>query len=263
AEPAQAAQAATAQSAAAAPLAGKRVLVSAGGTREAIDPVRYIGNRSSGKQGVALARAAARLGATVELIAANVEADVAGTSEQQENLQLTRVTSTADLQQVMNSAAEHADVIIMAAAVADFRPRAVADTKIRKAELTADAPVIELVRNPDILMGLVEQRRPHQVVVGFAAETARDDEHLLQLGREKLRRKGVDLLVVNPVGWTEGFEADHNSIVVLDQTENVRLRTSGTKDEIASAVLETISSVLNSSVLDSSALDSSALDEEQ
>ncbi|KPM54571.1 phosphopantothenoylcysteine decarboxylase [Frankia sp. CcI49] len=190
-------------------LAGRRVLISAGGTREYLDPVRFLGNASSGRQGYALARAAVARGAEVTVVAANVAlSDVAGAS-------ILRVGSAEQLRTAVHERAPGADVVIMAAAVADFRPAAEHQYKIKK---DAGAPEsIELTRNPDVLAELVRDRRPGQVLVGFAAETGGPDGGVLELARAKLARKPVDLLVVNQVGAGLGFEVEHNSAVLLDR----------------------------------------------
>ncbi|BAU81925.1 phosphopantothenoylcysteine decarboxylase [Streptomyces laurentii] len=192
-------------------LAGRHVVVSAGGTREPLDPVRYLGNRSSGKQGYALAKAAAARGARVTLIEANTGLpDPAG-------VDLVRVGTAVQLREAVVKAAADADAVVMAAAVADFRPAAYASGKIKKTD-DGGAPTIELVRNPDILAEISADRAlPGQVVVGFAAET--DD--VLANGRVKLRRKGCDLLVVNEVGERKTFGSEENEAVVLaaDGTE--------------------------------------------
>jgi phosphopantothenoylcysteine decarboxylase/phosphopantothenate--cysteine ligase len=189
-------------------LAGRRVVISAGGTREAIDPVRFIGNRSSGLQGYALARTAVARGAEVTLIAANVALpDPAGAK-------VVRAESALDLRACVIEAAEHADAVVMAAAVADFRPERLADRKIKKT--SAEPDPIHLVKNPDILAELCERRREGReprpsVIAGFAAET--DD--VLANGRAKLARKGCDLLVVNQVGTHLAFGTPDNAAVVL------------------------------------------------
>ncbi|CUU57504.1 phosphopantothenoylcysteine decarboxylase / phosphopantothenate--cysteine ligase [Parafrankia irregularis] len=190
-------------------LAGRRVLISAGGTREYLDPVRFLGNASSGRQGYALARAAVARGAEVTVVAANVAlSDVAGAS-------ILRVGSAEQLRTAVHERAPGADVVIMAAAVADFRPAAEHQYKIKK---DAGAPEsIELTRNPDVLAELLRDRRPGQVLVGFAAETGGPDGGVLELARAKLARKPVDLLVVNQVGAGLGFEVEHNSAVLLDR----------------------------------------------
>ncbi len=212
-------------------LAGRRILVTAGGTREPIDPVRFIGNRSSGKQGVALAVAAADRGAEVTLIAANLEVDVPAT------VQVVRVRSTLDLEKAATSAAETADIVIMAAAVADYRPETVADAKIKK-DVQGDVLDLRLVKNPDILAGLAANRRAGQVIVGFAAETEPDDAKLKQLGAAKVARKGADLLVVNRVGWNEGFATEGNTVIVLNRTGDIVGEASGSKRSVADRILD-------------------------
>lgn len=221
-------------------LSGLRFAISAGGTREPIDPVRYIGNRSSGRQGIALARAAADRGARVELVGANIDASVVAEVNDHPLITLIAVGTAAELQEAMESASGSADVIIMAAAVADFRPTAVAEGKIRKAELEDGPPTIALTENPDILAGLSSRRQPDQTIVGFGAETADDEDRLLELGRAKLARKGVDLLAVNAVGWSTGFETADNALLVLDRSGEVALRTEGTKRAVADALIDAI-----------------------
>ncbi|WP_141782714.1 bifunctional phosphopantothenoylcysteine decarboxylase/phosphopantothenate--cysteine ligase CoaBC [Nocardioides albertanoniae] len=190
-------------------LAGHHVVVSAGGTREYLDPVRFLGNRSSGLQGYAIARAAAARGAEVTLIAANVAlADPAG-------VKVLRVGTTAELRDAVVSAAAGADAVVMAAAPADFRPTGVSDAKIKKAD-DGSAPTIELVQNPDILAEISQQRaRPGQVVVGFAAETGDATGSVLDLAAAKLKRKGCDLLVVNDVSGGAVFGSEVNKAVIL------------------------------------------------
>ena len=212
-------------------LAGRRILVTAGGTREPLDPVRFIGNRSSGKQGVALARAAAARGAEVTLIAANLEVDAPA------SIAVVRVGSTLELADAVAAAAPLADVVIMAAAVADYRPDTVAESKIKK-EQQGDVLDLRLVKNPDILRGLAEVRKPGQVIIGFAAETERDDAALLELGRAKVARKGSDYLVVNRVGWAEGFATERNAIVVVDRSGDIVAEAAGTKAEVAEHILD-------------------------
>jgi len=185
-------------------LTGRRVVVSAGGTREELDPVRFIGNWSSGRQGYALARTAAARGAEVTIVAANVALpDPAGAH-------VVRVTSACQMRRAVLAAAEAADVVVMAAAVADYRPRSRSETKVKKSDQLPEP--IALAENPDILAELAAQRkRPGQVIVGFAAET--DD--VLAAARMKLARKGCDLLVVNQVGNGRAFGTSENAAVVL------------------------------------------------
>ncbi|MFN2626180.1 MAG: phosphopantothenoylcysteine decarboxylase, partial [Mycobacteriales bacterium] len=215
-------------SSARADLVGRHVVVSAGGTREPIDPVRFIGNRSSGKQGYALARAALARGAEVTLVAANTAlADPAG-------VKVVHVVTAAELQTAMQAATATSDVAVMAAAVADFRPAHAAGHKLKKG---VDAPdAIELTANPDILTALVSARRPEQLVVGFAAET----HDVVGNGRDKLARKGTDVLVVNQVGESLGFETDDNAATILiaggGQVEVPR----GSKDVLAHRVWDVV-----------------------
>jgi len=214
-------------------LRGRRILISAGGTREPLDPVRFLGNRSSGKQGVALAEAARDRGASVTLVAANLEvAEPSGVT-------VNRVGSAVELDAAMRAAAGAADLIIMAAAVADYRPETVREGKIKKQD-TGDRLTLELVKNPDILAGLTQNRTPGQVIVGFAAETEGDDAQLLALGRDKLTRKGCDYLVVNRVGWTEGFATDSNTVLVLDHLGDIVKEASGSKMSVATCILDVV-----------------------
>jgi len=214
-------------------LAAKKVVVSAGGTREPLDPVRFIGNRSSGRQGVALALAAAARGADVTLVAANLEISAP------EGIAVVNVSTTLELEAAMRTASPGADVVIMAAAVADYRPESVAEGKIKK-ESQGDTLELRLVKNPDILQGLVAQRADDQVIVGFAAETESDDTALLALARAKVARKGCDLLVVNRVGWTEGFATEGNAVVILDRAGDIVGEASGSKRSVADHVLDAV-----------------------
>ncbi|MFD7159156.1 bifunctional phosphopantothenoylcysteine decarboxylase/phosphopantothenate--cysteine ligase CoaBC [Kribbella sp. NPDC059898] len=211
-------------------LTGKHVLISAGGTREHLDPVRYLGNSSSGKQGYALARIAAARGAKVTLVAANSELpDPAG-------VQVVPVVSAQDLYDEITGRAADADAIVMAAAVADFRPADVVEHKIKK---TADGavPAVSLVQNPDILHTISHDRaRPDQVIVGFAAETGDTDHTVLELGRAKLERKGCDLLVVNDVSGGKVFGSDLNEAVILDRTGTALPVPSGSKDALSGVI---------------------------
>jgi phosphopantothenoylcysteine decarboxylase/phosphopantothenate--cysteine ligase len=190
-------------------LAGLRVVVSAGGTREYLDPVRFIGNRSSGLQGYALARTAAARGAEVTLVAANVTLpDPAG-------VKVVRVETTAQLQEHVLEACASADAVVMAAAPADFRPESTQVSKIKKSE-DGSSPDIRLTQNPDILAGIAHDRpNDHIVVVGFAAETGDDSGSVMDHAQAKLTRKGCDLLVVNDVGGGAVFGSEDNEAVVL------------------------------------------------
>jgi phosphopantothenoylcysteine decarboxylase/phosphopantothenate--cysteine ligase len=188
------------------PLHGVRVVVTAGGTREPIDPVRFLGNRSSGKMGNALAEASIEAGATVELITAGPPPPATA------GLSVTEVETAAEMQRAVWVGLDRAGVLLMAAAVADYRPRRVAEHKLKK---SADQLTLELVPNVDILESLgVHPRRTRVLVVGFAAET--DD--LLANAADKLRRKGLDLIVLNDVGAPGvGMGADDNAVTVLDR----------------------------------------------
>jgi phosphopantothenoylcysteine decarboxylase / phosphopantothenate---cysteine ligase len=217
----------------AADLAGRRIVVTAGGTREPLDPVRFIGNRSSGKQGVAIALAAAARGAIVTLIEANVEIDVPS------GIALRQVGTTAELSDAVTAASTDADVVIMAAAVADYRPETVADSKIKK-ETQGDVLNLTLVKNPDILHDLSAAKRPGQVIIGFAAETETDPDALLELGRAKIARKGCDFLVVNSVGWTTGFATEGNDIRILSAAGDIVGEASGSKRAVANRILDVL-----------------------
>jgi len=214
-------------------LAGRRILVTAGGTREALDPVRYIGNRSSGKQGLAIALAAAARGAEVTLIGANLEVRPPASA----SIALIEVSSTLELQSATLVAAAEADVVIMAAAVADYRPEQVSEGKIKK-EAQGDTLQLTLVKNPDILQELAAARTEGQVIIGFGAETEPDREELLAIGRAKLERKGADYLVVNRVGWTEVFATESNAVIILGTGGVIVGEASGTKASVAADILD-------------------------
>jgi phosphopantothenoylcysteine decarboxylase/phosphopantothenate--cysteine ligase len=193
-------------------LTGRSVVITAGGTREPLDPVRFLGNRSSGQQGYALAVTAAARGARVTLISANVELPAPSGSD------LVRVGTAEQLREATEAAAKDADVIVMAAAVADFRPVTSASYKIKKTDV--DPPPVELVRNRDVLAELVTARsqgelNPATIIVGFAAETGDDDADVISHGRAKLARKGCDLLVVNAVSDGRAFGRPDNAAVLL------------------------------------------------
>jgi phosphopantothenoylcysteine decarboxylase / phosphopantothenate---cysteine ligase len=225
-------------------LAGRKLLVTAGGTREPIDPVRFVGNRSSGKQGYALARVAAQRGADVTLIAGHTAGliDPAGVDVMQ-------VSSAQQLADAVSKHAPDADVLVMAAAVADFRPARVAAAKIKKG--LDDPPTIQLVRNDDVLAGAVRARSHGELpnmraIVGFAAETGDANGDVLFHAREKLRRKGCDLLVVNAVGEGRAFEVDSNDgwLLASDGTESALQH--GSKTLMASRIVDAIVTFLHS-----------------
>jgi phosphopantothenoylcysteine decarboxylase / phosphopantothenate---cysteine ligase len=222
-------------------LLGRRVVVSAGGTREYLDPVRFLGNRSSGLQGYALARAAAARGADVTLVAANTSLpDPAG-------VKVVRVETTGQLREEVVSAAASADAVVMAAAPADFRPVDPSGTKIKKAA-DGSAPTIDLTQNPDILHELSTQRtRPGQVVVGFAAETGDATGSVLDLARAKLARKGCDLLVVNDVSGGAVFGSPENEAVILGADGGVVEVPRGSKSALAHVIWDEVTRRLASS----------------
>ncbi|WP_028046345.1 bifunctional phosphopantothenoylcysteine decarboxylase/phosphopantothenate--cysteine ligase CoaBC [Cellulomonas sp. URHE0023] len=219
-------------------LAGRRVVISAGGTREPLDPVRFLGNRSSGRQGVALARAARDRGAHVTLVAANLTVPTPA------GLDVVRAETGAELRDAVRAAAKDADVVVMAAAVADYRPRTAVETKIKKSS-DGSAPVLELVETVDILAELAHERlRTDQVVVGFAAETGDARGSVLEHGRAKALRKGADLLVVNAVGEGRGFGTEANDVTILDGTGEFVASASGTKDVVAHRVWDAVTARL-------------------
>lgn len=215
-------------------LAGRRVVISAGGTQEPLDPVRFLGNRSSGRQGVALAEAARARGAEVHLVAANLLVPAP------DNMTVTHVGSALELRDAVRTAAAQADVVVMAAAVADFRPQDVPDSKIKKVAGSAP-PTITLVENPDILAELAHDRlRAEQVVVGFAAETGDAENTVLALGQAKARRKGADLLVVNDVSGGKTFGASDSAVHLLDAAGEVIAEATGTKRDVADVILDAV-----------------------
>jgi phosphopantothenoylcysteine decarboxylase/phosphopantothenate--cysteine ligase len=221
-------------------LSGRIVTISAGGTREALDPVRFLGNRSSGKQGAALAAAALAAGATVRFLAAHMDVQPPA------GVELVRVESALELREAALEAAVDSDVVIMAAAVADFRPAEVSDTKIKKVD-GEDAPVVRLIRNPDILHELVERRNAgggQQLIVGFAAETGDAQGDVLEHATAKLKRKGCDLLVVNQVGIGRVFGQDENSVVILSGHGAEPESAAGSKADVAAAVIDRVGTEL-------------------
>ena len=214
-------------------LAGRTVVVSAGGTREPLDPVRFLGNRSSGRQGYALAQTAAARGAKVVLVSANVALDDPA------GVDLVRVSSAHELGAAVSMAAADADVVVMAAAVADFRPVDPSSNKIKK---DSSAPTsIELERTDDVLAGLVAARAgAAPLIVGFAAETGDAGHSWLEHGRAKLAAKGCDLLVVNQVGDGLGFEVADNAAVILGADGSEVEVAHGPKDDLADAIWDLI-----------------------
>ena len=210
-------------------LSGRRVVISAGGTREPLDPVRYLGNRSSGLQGWALARVAAARGAQVVLVAANVEMPAPF------GVRVVPVGTAEELRTAMLAEAAEADVVVMSAAVADFRPETAAATKLKKGA-AGEPSAVPLVRNPDVLAELVTKRVPGQLVVGFAAETGDDEADVLTHARTKLARKGCDLLVVNDVSAGQVFGRPDNAVVVLAADGTVSEVPRDSKDAVAAGI---------------------------
>jgi phosphopantothenoylcysteine decarboxylase/phosphopantothenate--cysteine ligase len=223
------------------------VVVTAGGTREPLDPVRYLGNRSSGKQGHALAAAAAARGAEVTLVTTAAAAPPAG-------VRVVPVETAREMEEAVRATAARADVVVMAAAVADFRPAAYAEHKIKKSHEPdaggapdESAPTVPLVRNPDILAGLVAARggAASPVLVGFAAETGDADGSVLDHGRAKLRRKACDLLVVNEVGVGVTFGQDESTVHILRRgSEAVTDVGPAPKSVVADAVWDAVAELL-------------------
>ena len=231
-------------------LSGRRVLISAGGTREPLDPVRFLGNRSSGKQGYALAAVACARGADVTLISANVELPVP------DGVTLVRVQTAVELGEAVAKAAQESDVVVMAAAVADFRPAHYTDVKIKKThhttasdDPTGSGPTIALVRNPDVLAELVQSRgaATSPVIVGFAAETGDAGHTVLDHARDKLARKGCDIIVANEVGVDKTFGQDTNTVHILRRgVDAVTEAGPAPKDTVAATVWDVIQDVLSS-----------------
>jgi phosphopantothenoylcysteine decarboxylase/phosphopantothenate--cysteine ligase len=214
-------------------MVGRRVVVTAGGTREPLDPVRFLGNRSSGKQGYALARTAVARGAQVVLISANVELPVPA------GVDLVRVETTAQLREATLAAAKDADTVVMAAAPADFRPASVAAQKIKK-RADGQAPMIELTVNPDIAAELGAAKQPGQVLVAFAAET----QNALANGTEKLTRKKADLIVINDVGTGQVFGSDANEAILVGADGSQQPLERQSKESLANAVWDKVVSLL-------------------
>lgn len=225
------------------PLAGKRLVISSGGTREAIDPVRFIGNRSSGKQGVALAEVAAEQGAQVTLIAGTMDIP----APEHTHIDVLRIESTAQLLEAVTNHAPGADALIMAAAVSDFRPTNISDTKTKKQDHTS-APTIELEQTEDVLATSVRHRAAGKnmptLIVGFAAETGDEQGTVLEYGQAKLERKGCEMLVVNEVGNEKGFGKDDNEITILFADGSKPVHTQGSKTLVASTVIDEVAKYL-------------------
>ncbi len=213
-------------------LLGRRVLISAGGTREPLDPVRFLGNRSSGKQGLALARVAAARGADVTLVTAQVDAPIPF------GVRSISVSTAEHMRTEILREAKQADVVVMAAAVADFRPTVVSDGKIKKGLVDPDP--IHLTRNPDILREVVDNRHPGQILVGFAAETGDADATVLEYGAAKLAAKGVDLLVVNEVGSKVAFDRPDNAATILSADGDQVAVPRGPKSVLSSRVWDLV-----------------------
>jgi len=214
-------------------LVGRHLLITAGGTREPIDPVRFIGNRSSGTQAVALAARALSRGATVTLIAAHIECEPPVGAE------VVTVSSAEEMAAAVDAAVGESDVVIMAAAVADYRPAVVSQSKVKK-DVLGNTMSLELVQNPDILATVAASKRAHQLIVGFAAETESDHARLLEIARAKLARKGCDLLVVNRVGWDLGFGTGKNEVSVLSSDGSILSDMKGSKLSVADGILDVI-----------------------
>jgi phosphopantothenoylcysteine decarboxylase / phosphopantothenate---cysteine ligase len=215
-------------------LAGRRVVVSAGGTREYVDPVRFLGNRSSGKQGFALASTALARGAAVTVVAAHVTAPAPA------GVDLVRVDTTEELRERMLGAAVDADVVVMAAAPADFRPVSPSQVKIKRSP-DGSAPSIELTQNPDILAELVASRSGKEpVIVGFAAETGDETASVVEHGRAKLERKGCDILVVNDVSAGKVFGQSVSEAVILGADGSTTAVPAGPKEDVADAIWDVV-----------------------
>ena len=221
-------------------LAGKRILVTAGGTHEAIDAVRYIANRSSGKQGLAIARVAKAAGAEVRLIAANVQLETSGAG------QLVRVENAAQLSAAVKEFIHDTDVLVMAAAVADYRVVEPSEIKLKRAQMGSEIE-LRLIANPDILkdtVALLESSGASCLTVGFAAETVQTDEELIEAAMVKLKAKGCDILVANNVSNGQVFDSADNEAYILDKASNV-IKSFGTKEQVALNLLALVAAKLS------------------
>ena len=216
-------------------LAGKKILITAGGTREAIDPVRFLGNRSSGRQGIAIAREALSRGAEVTLITSNIEAALIP-----QGCSVIDAPSAQDVYDAVMSHLGHSNALVMAAAVADYRPRAASASKIKKEENESAPPRIELTETTDVLRSVSSSPDRPRVVLGFAAETG-DQNTVLSYGAAKAKRKGADYLAVNAVGADIGFGDVPNYVYVLNQEGSVVTQGGGTKADVARILIDLIS----------------------
>jgi phosphopantothenoylcysteine decarboxylase / phosphopantothenate---cysteine ligase len=218
-------------------LAGHQVVVSAGGTREPWDPVRYLSNRSSGRQGVALAEQARDRGARVTLVAAHLEVPAPW------GVDVVQVTTALDLREAMTAIAAQSSIVVMAAAVSDFRPAEYRAEKIKKdvtAQESDETISLSLERNPDVLAELVTHRRAGQIIVGFAAETGSADLGVLELGRKKLAQKGCDVLVVNDVSGDRVFGQATNEVIIMTAAGGEHVVERSTKSAVADAVWDVV-----------------------
>ncbi|MDO5747355.1 MAG: bifunctional phosphopantothenoylcysteine decarboxylase/phosphopantothenate--cysteine ligase CoaBC [Actinomycetaceae bacterium] len=213
-------------------LTGKNIVISAGGTREAIDPVRFIGNSSSGKQGVALAAQAARRGAHVHLVAAHVADSVL--EYLPKDVSVTTVVSAQQMSTAMKALSKEANIIVMSAAVADYRPQRTATQKIKKTE-DATTVTLTLEQTEDILVSLCAERKKGQVIIGFAAETGTDEE-VVNYARQKIARKNADYLIVNNVSGGKVFHEDTNSVTIIDRSGAIIGQCTGTKDNVSAGI---------------------------
>ena len=216
-------------------LAGKKILITAGGTREAIDPVRFLGNRSTGRQGIAIAREALSRGAEVTLITSNIEAALIP-----QGCRVIDAPSAQDVYDAVMSHLGHSDALVMTAAVADYRPRAASASKIKKEENESAPPRIELTETTDVLRSVSSAPDRPRVVLGFAAETG-DQDTVLSYGAAKAKRKGADYLAVNTVGADIGFGDVPNYVYVLNQEGLVVTQGGGTKADVARILIDLIS----------------------
>ena len=215
-------------------LAGKKLLITAGGTREPIDPIRFIGNRSSGRQGFALAAAAASRGAQVHLIAANTDLPVI------EGVTITSVETADQMAAVLEYEFSECDALIMSAAVADAKVANYSDQKIKKENLD----VVSFSKNPDILKNLSEKKKPGQVIVGFAAETIAGLSELQKRGEEKLASKSLDLIYVNNVSDGAVFGSENTQGLIIDKNHNVIKVPQISKDTLSDILLDQLVSKL-------------------